>query len=351
MPLEVTRFGCGTLEGVDPQALGVTYRFTAPEEGPAARLDVEFTGRRTDSAGAPGDTFSTHAVVDPVLAGSGEVSVTARASVPDGSWQVLAVPVLTRPGQPTERLPVARGQGATSFAPVVQQMAPGARLGAWPALVLLGTVVALLSQALLARRVGVPAGPLLAVTVVACVLGVVGAKAYYLVTHRRDKPGVLQPGMSIQGFVLAAIGTLLAGTAVLGLQVGPVLDVTGPGLLLGMAVGRLGCFFGGCCVGRPTSSRWGVWSSDKRVGTRRMPVQLLEAACAGAVGLLAGLLVIGADHPRGLVFVGALAASTLVRQLLFPLRQLPRQTRHGRRAMLALSALVILADLVVAVLT
>lgn len=345
VPLEVTRFGCGALEDIEPQALGMTYRFEAPREGPAATLTVEFSGRRTDGAAAPADTFRTQAVADPVLPGSGPMTVTARATVPRGRWEAVAVPVLTRPGQPAERLPVARGQGASGAAVAVQQLAPGALLGAWPALVLLGTVVALLSQALLARLVGLPVGRLLALTAVACALGVVGAKAYYLATHRRYRPGVLQPGMSIQGFVLVAVGTLLAGAALLGLRVGPVLDVTAPGLLLGMAVGRLGCFFGGCCVGRPTSSRWGLWSSDKRVGTRRIPVQLLEAACAAAVGLLALLLVVPGTHPRGLVFVGALASYTLARQLLFPLRQLPRQTRYGRPVMLVAGAVVLLADL------
>ena len=351
VPLEVSRFGCGALEDVEPQALGMTFRMRVPTEGPVAVLTVEFKGRRTESPAGSGDTFTTCAVVDPVLPGSGELTVTARAAVPTGEWDVLAVPVLTRPGRPPEQLPVARGKGATAFAPVIQQLAPGAWLGVWPALVLLGTVLALLTQALLARHVGLPVVRLLAVTLVACLLGVIGAKTYYLVTHRRDKPGVLQPGMSIQGFVLVAVGTLVAGAAGLGLRVGAVLDVTGPGLLLGMAVGRLGCFFGGCCVGRPTSSWWGVWSSDKRVGTRRIPVQLLESACAAAAGLIAMLVVAQTSQLRGLVFVGAMAAYTLTRQLLFPLRQLARQTRYGRQAMLASTALVLLGDLVVAVAT
>lgn len=348
LALEVSRFGCGAVEDIEPQALGMTCRMQVPATGPKAVLTVQFSGRRTDGPGDAGETFNTSTVVDSVLPGSGQVSVTARVNVPTGQWEVLAVPVLTRPGQPPQRLPAAHGQGSTAFAPLVQQLAPGVRFGAWPALVLLGTILALLTQALLARHVGLPVGRLLAVTLVACVLGVIGAKVYYLLTHRRDKPGVLQPGMSIQGFVLVAVCILVSGTTALGLQLGAVLDVTGPGLLLGMAVGRLGCFFAGCCVGRPTSSRWGVWSSDRRVGTRRIPVQLLESASAAAVGLISLLLVAQTGQLRGLVFIGSMAASTLVRQLLFPLRQLARQTRYGRQVMVILTALVLLGDLAVA---
>jgi phosphatidylglycerol:prolipoprotein diacylglycerol transferase len=130
--------------------------------------------------------------------------------------------------------------------------------------------------------------------------------------------------MPVQGFVLGAIGTLALGALLLIRNVARVLDVTAPGLLFGMTVGRLGCLLGGCCAGRPTSSRLGVRSSDRRLFARRLPVQLFEGAVAAAAGL-AGLLLItvGRDEPARAVFVGALAAYTLGRQLLFPLRDLP----------------------------
>ena len=42
-----------------------------------------------------------------------------------------------------------------------------------------------------------------------------------------------------------------------------------------VAVGRLACFVGGCCFGKPTSLPWGVVFHD---GIRRHPTQLYEAA-------------------------------------------------------------------------
>src|SRR5260370_36366136 len=92
-----------------------------------------------------------------------------------------------------------------------------------------------------------------------------------------------------------------------GVPAGVFLDVTAPGLLVAMAVGRVGCFFVGCCGGPPTASRWGVWSSDQRVGARRIPTQLLESALAGILGL--GVLVAVLSHGTagGSYFVGGLA--------------------------------------------
>lgn len=47
-----------------------------------------------------------------------------------------------------------------------------------------------------------------------------------------------------------------------------------PGIALGMAIGRIGCFLTGCCYGTPTNLPWGVDFGD---GILRHPTQLYEA--------------------------------------------------------------------------
>jgi len=47
-----------------------------------------------------------------------------------------------------------------------------------------------------------------------------------------------------------------------------------PAIALGIAVGRLGCFFRGCCAGKPTSLPWGVNFGD---GILRHPTQIYES--------------------------------------------------------------------------
>jgi phosphatidylglycerol:prolipoprotein diacylglycerol transferase len=339
----------------EPQALGVTYSFDAPAVGLPLGVNVRFDGRRVGaSPPTERDEFTLYHELPPLPPGGGTVSLTVRAlDVAGGDWTVRAEAVVesgttTAPGT---ILPRAVGTGRTGFAPVVRSRAPGVVLGAWPVLVLLGVVAGLIAQVVLARHAHLPAGKTTLVLAVASVLGLIGAKAYFLVLHRdRQAPGLLQTGLAIQGFVLAAIAAAATGAAVLSIPVRSFLDVTSVGLLIGMAIGRWGCFYGGCCVGRPTSSRWGRWSSDRTLGVRRIPTQLLESAMAAVLAVLAASAVWAElVDPPGLVFVGAVASYTLGRQLLFPLRSVPRSTASGRSWVMAASGVVLVADLAMAV--
>ncbi|MEO8517983.1 MAG: prolipoprotein diacylglyceryl transferase family protein [Dermatophilaceae bacterium] len=352
--MELSSFGWRLLAEIEPRALGVTYWFEAAPNGAPYPVRVHLSGRlRGQPPEGKIGTFTAMATVDDVVPGSGRIAVTTRVSnLADGTWDVTATPVEPAPqDSPSEWMPVSDARlpggtafGTTAYGPVVDVLAPGVRLGAWPALVGTGTALALVTQGLLASRLGLPVLRLLAVSLAACILGLLGAKTYYLATHPSERRSFLTPGMSIQGFVLVAIATLLGGSLLLGLPPGSVLDVTAPGLLLGMMVGRFGCLLGGCCAGRPTSSRWGVWSSDRCLGVRRIPVQLLESLLSGVVAALALLAVLRVGTSAGgLVFVAGFAAYTAGRQLLFPLRGIPRTTAYGPMVMLGSSSLVALA--------
>lgn len=189
----------------------------------------------------------------------------------------------------------------------------------------LGVTVALVSFALLYGAAG-GTGPAIPVVIAALLTGAVGAKAWFVFLHRR------QPsedgwfiGWCIQGFVA---GVLLAvGIAALlgAIPAGVFLDAAAPGVLLGIAAGRIGCFLAGCCVGRPTQSRWGVWSSDRRLGMRRIPTQLIEAALAAGLGVAALVFVVRIGTAHGGVFAASLAAYTLLRQRILGLRVEPRR--------------------------
>ncbi|MBW0113545.1 prolipoprotein diacylglyceryl transferase, partial [Pseudonocardia sp. KRD-182] len=174
----------------------------------------------------------------------------------------------------------------------------------------------------------------------------------YLALHRQNLRKFIPAGTCIQGFLLGGFGTLAVGSLLTGAPVGLLLDATAPGVFLAMAIGRPGCFLGGCCVGRPTSSRWGLWSSDRRIGVRRIPVQLVEAAMALGIGIGTLALFLAGPLPLpGALFVGAVAAYTVGRQLLFPLRREPRRTSTGRLLTLAAAGLVVVAAVLASVLT
>ena len=378
---EVTKARVGLMTELQPRALGVTYWFQSEPAGKPYPVTVRFTGRRraetasakgtagaADHAGTPArsgtreepSSFDLLTTVHRVVPGTGQVAVTARVpDLPEGTWDVTARPVTAAGGQADgtwrtikdPRLPVAIASGQPVFAPVARNLAPGVWFGAWPALVAAGAVAALAIQAWLASTLQVPVGRLVPVSLLACLLGLLGAKAYYLVTHRAEGVNLLMPGMSVQGFVLVAAAIVVAGSLVRGLPLGAVLNTSAAGLMAGMAIGRLGCLFGGCCVGRPTTSRYGVWSSNRSVGVRRIPVQLFEAALSAGLAVAAVVTIAVADARTGLLSVAVLAAYTAGRQLLFPLRELPRSTRHGRRAILAVTGVASVATGLVVVLT
>ena len=357
--LQVTSWTCDDLPPDLPQGLGLTYWFNTAPAGESYPVSVRFSGRRTEGPEAPGvpDTFDVVQTLEQVLPGSGPVALTARIPhVAAGDWRVIAAPVTPQvtpgagqsPGPATPVLPSGEALGTTTFLRLANERAPGVRIGAWPALVGLGAAVALFLQALLATQRGLPAGRLLQISLLASLLGVAGAKLYYLLTHRGQRRGLLTAGMSLQGSMIAVFGVLLLGSWLTGVPVGSMLDVTAPGLLFGLAMGRWGCFFGGCCVGRPTASGWGIWSSDRRVGVRRIPVQLMESSWAAivAAAILISVLTVR-PAVDGLLFIVGFAAYTFGRQVLFPLRSVPRKTTHGRMVTLVVSGLTVAAAVAV----
>ncbi len=364
-PLQISTFNCNALADLEPHALGLTYEFPAAPDGDPYSVTITFKGRRIGAKHqpGPGDRFEVATKVDRVLPGSGRVAITTRIpTVKQGSWRVVArpsaLPVTLKSGStrgirsrlPT--LPGASAEGSTGWAPVIAQKAPGVLLGSWAALVALGAAVGLVVQGVLAALLGLSVVGVAVVTLIASVIGLVGAKVYYLVVYpQARRQAISGGGMCIQGFVLGAAAGLIVGALAAGIELGPLFDITAPALMFGMTIGRFGCFFSGCCVGRPTASRWGLWSSDRRLGVRRIPTQFLESALAAAIGLAAlGVLVTaGFSEVPGVVFIGALAAYVFGRQLLLPLRAEASKTRYGRLVTLTVAAFILIADLVVAV--
>jgi phosphatidylglycerol:prolipoprotein diacylglycerol transferase len=329
-----------------------------------ANVTVQFSGDLREAEQAdPGEivpegdeSFSVTETVENVLAGTGRVAVTGRAAgIKAGLWQVNAEAVVTPRGNESRagtemRLQRVTASGETAFAPVIRARAPGARLGAWPAFVMTGFSVALIMQFLLSSRFHLDRVALFLVSLTSGIVGLACSKLYHRALHGRESGNLLLNGLGIQGFVLGAFTALSIGSLIAGIPIPDALDATAPGLLFGMAIGRLGCFFGGCCAGRHTR-RFGLRSSDRRVAIRRMPVQLFESSVALGWGLASLLVVLLAPSPpRGLVFVGGLSGYVLGRQLLFPLRTIPRRTRQGRHMMIALTSAVLLGDIVWSVL-
>ena len=357
-----------SLERVAQEILAVTYWFDpAPHAGPYS-VTVRFSGRRVDVKGRlqPGDRFVQDETIEQVVPGSGPISLTARVSgINPGEWLVTARMLgsahpargpreqgnathAAGPLGPTARFWHRWAPSAESAEHVRTCLPPFARVpgifpGIWGAMVTLGIAVALTVQSLVISGDHLAIGTWWAISLASIMVGIVGAKVWFIVLHRREHR---LEGWCIQGFITGATLSAAILLVVLGVSAGVFLDVTAPGLLVAIAVGRVGCFFAGCCGGPPTASRWGVWSSDQRVGARRIPTQLLESVLALSLGLGVLVAVLGHRPAGGAFFVGSLAAYILGRQGLLRLRAEPRKTRLGGLVTGAMAALVLIAAVV-----
>jgi len=197
----------------------------------------------------------------------------------------------------------------------------------------------------------------LGILVVLC--GIIGAKILYIAYDWKsyaDHPSdifsfsTLQAGGVFSGGLIAA---LLAAAWYIRRHHMPTLatcDAFAPGLALGHAVGRVGCFAAGCCYGKPTHAFWGVTFHNKfaelnsgtPLGIPLEPTQLFESAVElanffvlmwlfkrkkfdgqviGAYLFLYGIarffLEFLRDDPgRGEVFAGAMSGTQLIAILL-----------------------------------
>jgi phosphatidylglycerol---prolipoprotein diacylglyceryl transferase len=352
------------------ELLTPTYWLDPGESGEPFSATIRFSGRRTDVTGKPQprDSFWQEETVDGIIPGSGPVAITAEVrGISPGDWTVTARSVARTGGRayrsypppghdpagvyrvpPPRRVEIpAEAPATTHTSTLLRSKVPGVVRFAYATLVGLGVLVGLGLEALLLSHGHYTLFRPMLFSVIAIIAGVIGGKAWYVAVHRGRK----FDGWCIQGFVAgAAVVVAAAALAGPGIPAGAYLAAAAPALLIGMSIGRPGCFWAGCCTGRPTAARWGVWSSDRRLGCRRAPAQLLEALSALISGgaVLIVVLVDGLARSGPVAVVG-LAAYTLARQFILGLRAEPRVWPYGRRVTGAIAALALIAGIVLLV--
>jgi len=99
----------------------------------------------------------------------------------------------------------------------------------------------------------------------ALIAGVFGARLFYVIHYfdrfRDNLVSVFyiwQGGLELLGGVILAIAVIFAYLLYHKLPVRRYLDVLAIGLMVALAIGRIGCFLRGCCFGRPTDVPWAV---------------------------------------------------------------------------------------------
>lgn len=204
------------------------------------------------------------------------------------------------------------------------------RLHAYPAMLYIGLLAGVMAGRVFAVRAGLDASRVTAATVVLVAAALVGSRLLFVAVNwaqYRGNPARIwrrsEGGAALYGGLLLALLVSVPLLRAMDLSFGAFWDVAAVTMLVGMMPTRAGCVLNGCCAGRPTTG-WLALSLPNHQGVwrRRIPVQLMEAACAGV--LLAAAMGLWASRPfEGAICLAALAGYGMVRFVLEPLREAP----------------------------
>ena len=201
------------------------------------------------------------------------------------------------------------------------------------------------------RAVGFDADTIVALALEVFLWGLVGARLFYVIEYREQffpagkslvqaLPDVLNlaaGGLVVFGSLPTAALAAWRFAARRGLPLLKLADCVAPGLLVGLALGRLGCFLNGCCYGGPCDLPWAVrfppqsppWLDQAARGlippdggSWSLPVHPAQLYAAVDAGILAALAVAFTPLARrpGEVFALVLTLHPISRLLLEAIR-------------------------------
>jgi phosphatidylglycerol:prolipoprotein diacylglycerol transferase len=161
-------------------------------------------------------------------------------------------------------------------------------------MVVVGFALGVTLASRLAKQRGQDGEAFLDGAVVILFASIVGARLLFVMLntgqyaqHLLEIGALWRGGMSFHG---GAVMGILAGWIFMRrkkLPALPLADAAAPGLALGYAIGRVGCFLNGCCYGGPTTLPWGIHFPGTEPGVHYHPAQvyatLINLALCGAL--------------------------------------------------------------------
>ncbi|MEW6001727.1 MAG: prolipoprotein diacylglyceryl transferase [Nitrospirota bacterium] len=141
-----------------------------------------------------------------------------------------------------------------------------------------------------ARKEGIPSNKIIDLgfyTLFSALLGsrllFVAINAGHYLKNPLDMLKVWEGGLVFYGGVLLAVPVAIWYIRKNSLGIWSMADIFAPSLAIGHAIGRIGCFFAGCCYGKPAEwLPWAVTFTDPQclapINVRLHPTQLYESA-------------------------------------------------------------------------
>jgi phosphatidylglycerol---prolipoprotein diacylglyceryl transferase len=170
----------------------------------------------------------------------------------------------------------------------------GIPLATYGVLLAIGFILALWLTAQLAARDGLPKNRVYDLGLYILAASLIGSKVLMVITEWNDYGGdwrrifsfdfLRSGGVFYGGFIAAVLASVILMRR-WHLPWRKTADAFAPGVALGHAIGRLGCFSAGCCWGKPTTSWIGVRFTEKAseltgvpIDSALIPTQLIESA-------------------------------------------------------------------------
>lgn len=200
-------------------------------------------------------------------------------------------------------------------------------IGGYGLAVAIGVLVSAALAARAARRIRADVGAVIAAIGYTTMASFAGAFAlFWLVTAvQTGDPLAIRSGGGLVFYGAVPTGLLASYVAARGFELPwlRLLDLSIPGIAAGHALGRVGCFLGGCCYGLPWDGPLAVTATHELAPAAhppvpRHPVQLYEAV--GLMALAFAFAVVPArrigDGGRALVYVALYAVLRFAVELL-----------------------------------
>jgi phosphatidylglycerol---prolipoprotein diacylglyceryl transferase len=125
-----------------------------------------------------------------------------------------------------------------------------------------------------ARRAGADSEMLLSLSFWMIVPGIIGARLFYVLEYWHDNfepalehgwpalvgavVNVTQGGLIVYGAFFGGVVGFVAFYCKYRIKILPTFDLLAPSLMLGLAIGRIGCLMHGCCFGGPSNVLWAL---------------------------------------------------------------------------------------------
>ena len=174
-------------------------------------------------------------------------------------------------------------------------------------MVLTGSIAGILLAVHRARQAGVAAEEILGLAVGMFIGGVIGARLFYVIEYwdeRIHKPtwqGTLKAALSFTEGGLVIYGAFLGAMVAFAIYVWrrklpglAVADLIAPGMLVGLAFGRIGCLLNGCCYGGETNLPWAV-TFPQESGAKMVSPPYADQAEAGR---FYGFRIVAGPQPK-----------------------------------------------------